>query len=127
MDLENVAVQLSELVETSRSVFLKTEPEVPDHTIRAPFKVLLYGTDKRVELDVTPENLMSLTAQLDATVFSKEHVDRLYTWNIKSLCTYFRALHPNKFLTPANSIIDLKCIEYFLGSKKKCPENLHEA
>jgi hypothetical protein len=126
MDLEALAVELSEVIESGRSVFLKAEPETPDHTIRAQFKIVVCGTNKRVELDVTPENFMLVAAQFDATIFDKEHVDRLYTWNFKALCTYFRAFC-QKNLLPANSIIDLKCIEYFLGIRKNAPENLREA
>lgn len=126
MNLEEVAWQLSDLLEGNRAVFLKTEPDVPDHTDRSPFRVVLYAGSQQLVLDdVTPDNIASVVAQFDCTVFDKEKVERLYVWNFKSFCTYFRAF-TGKFVTPTSSIIDLKVIENFLGQKKKAPENMNE-
>jgi hypothetical protein len=38
MDLYETSIQLDELLEANRSVFIKTEPEVPDFTVAAEFK-----------------------------------------------------------------------------------------
>jgi hypothetical protein len=125
MNLYDAAWHISDLLETNRSVFLKLEPEVPDYTVRSPFKIILCGTNRELELDITPENILQVIAQFDATVFDKEKVNRLYTWNFKALAVYFKAI-TGKFIKPENSIIDLKVIEYFLGTRKKVPENLVE-
>lgn len=127
MDLFDVAWQLSDLLETNRTVFLKIDPEVPDHTIQQNFKCIIFGAREKLEIEVDPKELMSLVAQFDVTIFDKDKVDRLYTWNFKSLATYFHACCPQKFITPQVSILDLKVIENFLGIRKSCPENLTEA
>lgn len=118
--------EISELVAANRSVFLRLEPEVPDFTAANPFKIHVYGTRTKVELEVTTENLMHVIGLFDLTVFNPEVVDRLYVWNIKALASYFRYF-VKKFLQPKNSIIDLKIIEAFLGTRRNCPENLVEA
>jgi hypothetical protein len=121
--LYDIAWQFSELLETNRSVFLKLEPEIPDYTAAAPFKVVVWGLERRVELDVTPQNIVSVIGLFDSTIFNKERVDRLYVWNLKALASYFH-FYSDKFFKPSTSVIDLKCIENFLGIKKNQPENL---
>lgn len=126
MDLYDVAWHLSDILETNRAVFLKLEPEVPDFTISAPFKAIVCGMKDRIEIEVTPQNIMSVVGMFDATIFDKEKVERLYVWNFKSLVTYFHYF-TQKFITPSNSLIDLKIIESFLNIVgKKSPENLVE-
>jgi hypothetical protein len=130
MNLYDAAVQISELLETNRAVFLKTEPEVPDHTENAPFKIIICGNEQRVEFEVESKDVMPLVAQFDATLFNKECVDRLYVYNFKSFATYFHAQCPHKFVLPSPQqvFIDLKVVENFLGIRgKKSPENLVEA
>lgn len=126
MDFYLLATQLSDLIENNRAVFLRTEPEVPDFTARAPFKLVLCSNTQRLDLDVTPETIVPITGQLDATVFTKEAVDRLYCWNFKSFATYFHAFCP-RFLSPTTNLIDLKVIENFLGIAKPRPENYADA
>lgn len=125
MNLYGAAWHISDLLESNRSVFIKLNPEVPDHTTRAPFKMHLCGVNKILELDITHENIMGVMGQFDYTIFDKERVDRLYVWNIKALATYFRVFC-DKYIKPNNSVIDLKVVENFLGVKKKAPENLPE-
>lgn len=126
MNLYDAAWQLSDLLETNRAVFLRTEPDVPDHTIKSSFKCLVYGTNQHLEWEVEFAEIRDLIAQFDYTIFDKEKVERLYVWNFKSLCTYFHAV-TGKYMAPTNNIIDLKVIENFLGIKKNRPENLIEA
>lgn len=126
MNFNEIAWQIADLLETTRAVFLRTDPEVPDFTVRAPFKCLICGLRQKVEIEVTPSNVITIMGLLDATVFNKEHVDRLYAWNLKSLSSYVRAFVP-RFVNPTTSVIDLKIIESFLGIRKNRPENLVEA
>lgn len=126
MRLEDVAWDIADLLEVNRSVFLKTEPEVPDFTSSATFKIIIFGARQKVELDVDPTNITGLIALFDATIFDKEKVDRLYVWNLKSLGSYFH-FFGKKYITPTTSIIDLKIIENFLNIRKIAPENLIEA
>lgn len=126
MNLYDAAWQLTDLLETNRAVLLRTEPETPDFTIQMPFKMIIVGNKQTLEFDVTAENITSLVSQLDFTIFDKEHIDRLYTWNFKSFATYFHYVC-KKYLIPTTNIIDLNIIENFLGIKKNRPENLIEA
>ncbi len=125
MNFQEVASQISEILESNRSVFLRTEPEVPDFTVNASFKVILCAPNQTLEIEATPSNIISLVALFDATIFDKIQTDRLYVWNIKGLATYFYAIS-KKFLNPSNNLIDLKIIENFLGIKGVCPENFNE-
>lgn len=126
MNLYDASWQIADLLETNRAVFLRMEPEVPDFTIGAAFKVIISGTNSKVVLDVSPQDMMNLVALFDATIFDKEMVDRLYVWDIKAFASYFRHV-TQKYLTPTNSLIDLKIIESFLNIRKNPPENLVEA
>jgi hypothetical protein len=125
MDLYETSIQLDELLEANRSVFIKTEPEVPDFTIAAEFKILVFGSKQKIEIIVKPENIIHLIALFDVTVFDKERIDRLYVWNLKSLASYFYSI-TKKFISPSTNIIDLKVIENFQNIEKNIPENLIE-
>lgn len=126
MNLFDASIQLAELLQTSRIVFVKTVPDVLDFTSSSPTKLEVCGPASKVELEVTPQNIHSLAGILDATIFDKDQVDRIYFWNIKSLSSFVR-FHTTKFVTPKCSLIDLKPIEGFLGVHKPSPENLYEA
>lgn len=125
MNLYDESWQVADLIETNKAVFLKMEPETPDFTAPAPFRLILCGTKQRVVINVDQHNIVHVIALLDATVFDKEMVDRLYVWNLKSLASYFH-FFSQKFFTPTTSIIDLKIIESFLNIRKNCPENFVE-
>jgi hypothetical protein len=129
MSVQEYAWQITDLLEGSGSVFIRTEPEVPDFTVRAPFRVIISGISglrQKVELEVSPDNIRAIVGIFDATIFNEEVVDRIYVWNLKSLSSYFHYFVA-RFVTPTNSVIDLKIIENFLGIKKNRPENLVEA
>ena len=126
MSVQEAALQITELLENSGSVFIRTEPEVPDFTIRAPFRVIISGLKQKVELEVSPNNIRSIVGIFDATIFNEELLDRIYAWNLKALSTYFHAFVP-KFVRPTNKVYDLKVIESFLGIRKNRPENVVEA
>lgn len=126
MSVQKAAWQIADLLEGSDAVFIRTEPEVPDFTTRAVFRIIISSLRQKVELEVSPDNIRSLIGVFDATIFNKEIVDRIYTWNLKSLSSYFHYFVP-RFVTPTNSVIDLKIIESFLGIRKIRPENLTEA
>jgi hypothetical protein len=127
MDLYDAAWQLSDLLETNRSVLLRTEPVDPDFTAKLPFKIIVHGQRHRLDLDVTPQNIVLLAGIMDETIFNKDTVNRLYAWNFKSLATYFHHF-TGKFLTPGAGqvFLDLKIIENFLNVRKNRPENLVE-
>lgn len=126
MNLYDVSWRLSDLLETNKAVYLRIEPEVPDFTILSPFKVQIFGQNDFLDLDVAPDQLIHLVGIFDATIFDKTKCERLYVWNIKSLCSYFHSVS-KRFLTPTTSLIDLKIIENFLNVRKKPPENFLEA
>lgn len=118
--------QLYDLLKTNRSVYLKTFPDIPDFTSTLPFRIIIWGLNSKVELDVDSKNIQSVIALFDHTIFDKTQVDRLYVWNLKSLATYFH-FHTQKFFYPQTSVIDLRVIENFLAIRKNVPENLIEA
>lgn len=125
MNLQTASDQIIDLLETNRSIFLKIEPEAPDFTIHAPFKIVLFGSNQMVEIDVSDKSLVSLIGLFDATIFDKTQVDRLYVWNLKALAVYFFSIS-KRSLAPATNLIDLKIIENFLGVRKSAPENFVE-
>lgn len=126
MKLHEVAWNISELLEGTNSVFLKTEPENLDFTDAAPRKVHISSPRGRLEFQIDPENILPLMGLFDATIFDPERVERLYCWNIKSLASYAR-YYISKFVTPKNNCIDLKPIEGFLGIRLSAPKNYAEA
>ena len=126
MNMYDAAWQLADLLEGQKSVFMRMEPEVPDFTVRASFKVLIWSLRRKLEIEVDSSNIPSVISLFDQTIFNKDRVDRLYVWGLKSLCTYLRAFCP-KFVTPTTNLIDLKIIESFLGVRKNRPENAVEA
>jgi hypothetical protein len=125
MDILETSIELATLLETNKTVFVKTEPEVLDFTDSVLSKVIVYGANSRVELDISSSNVKSVMGLLDATIFDKELVSRVYCWNFKSLVSFCK-YHTAKFVTPKNSIIDLKVIEAFLDIRKKAPETFVE-
>jgi hypothetical protein len=128
MTFAELAQQVAELISGSRSVYMRTDPEYPDFTAKSEFKISISNLRNRVEVQISPKNVVQIIALFDATIFDKEQIAHLYTWNFKALATYFRAFcESSKFVTPINSLIDLKTIEGFLGIKKTAPENLVEA
>ena len=128
MSLSELAWRIADLIEGSKSVYLRIDPEYPDFTVKNEFKVSIWNLRNVVEVQVTPKNIVQIIGLFDCTIFDKEQVAHLYTWNFKSLAIYFRAFCENdKFATPTNSLIDLKLIEGFLGIRKNIPENLVEA
>jgi hypothetical protein len=106
-------------------VFLKTVPETPDFTVNAPFKIIIISRTKTLEIDVNNDNIIEIISLFDATIFQKENIDRLFVWNIKSLCSYF-FYFSKRFLNPTTNIFDIKILENFLGIKKPIPENYNE-
>jgi len=126
MSLEEIALLLAELLESNKSVFVKTEPEVLDFTDSVLSKIIVCGTNSRVEVDISSSNVASIMGLLDATIFNNELVNRVYFWNFKSLASFCK-YHTTKFVTPANNVLDLKVIEAFLGIHKNTPDNFIEA
>lgn len=126
MNLYDVSWQITDLLETNKAVFLRMEPEVPDFTVMCPFKIQIFGQKDFLEIEVTSDQLIHLIGIFDVTIFDKTKCERLYVWNIKSLCSYFHAV-THKYIKPTTSVIDLKIIENFLNITEKQPENLIEA
>ena len=126
MDLYDASIQLATLLETNRSVFVKTEPEVLDFTDSVLSKIIVCGTNSRVELEISSGNVASVMGLLDATIFNKDLVGRCYFWNLKSLASFCK-FHTTKFVTPKTSVVDLKVIEAFLDIHKNPPTSFVEA
>lgn len=126
MSFYDTSCQIATLLEGHNAIYLRTEPEVPDFTVKASFKAIVSNKRQRVEIEVTPENVISVISLFDATIFNKEIVTHLYVWNLKALSSYFYFCVA-KFVTPTTNVIDLKIIESFLGLRKNRPENLVEA
>lgn len=126
MNLYDTSLELADLLESNKTVFVRTEPEVLDFTDSVLSKVVVYGTKSKVELEITGRTAASILGLLDATIFDKELVSRVYFWNFKSFASYCKH-HIAKFVTPTNNVIDLKPIEGFLGITKQAPESFSEA
>lgn len=128
MDFQELAYQVGDLISDTKSVYLRTNPEYPDFTSKSEFEILVWNTRGRISIQASPSNIVKIIALFDATIFDKDQVAHLYTWNFKSLASYFlKFCESSRFVTPTNSIIDLKPIEAFLGIRKNPPENLIEA
>lgn len=125
MNLYQISDLLLQIVEGSRSVFLKAEPTVPDFTIKSNFKLKIYNQKNSIEINVNNENITTIIGLFDATIFSKYYIDRLYVWNIKPIDSYFFSV-TKKHINPKNMILDIMILENFYGIKNKAPENLNE-
>lgn len=126
MDLQEASVHVEEMLENTKVVYMKTDPEVMDFTCHQPGKILLIGGKKRVEIDVDQDSVALVMGFLSCSVFDKENISTLLAWNLKSLMSYFRFY----VKTPpviTTSVVDLQVIEKFLGIEKSAPENLSEA
>ena len=127
MELYESSIELATLLETNRVVYVRTEPEVLDFTDLVVSKIVIFGQgNSKVELEISSSNAAQVMGIIDATIFDKEMVDRVYFWDFKSLASFCK-YHITKFVTPKNTVLDLKVIEYFLGNHKKPPENFLEA
>jgi len=126
MNMYDTSWQLADLLEGQKSIFMRTEPEVPDFTDRSSFRILVWSLKQKLEIEVDSNNIASVMSLFNGTLFNKDRVDRLYVWGIKSLYTYLRAFNP-KFVKPTVNILDLKIIESFQGVRKNRPENAVEA
>lgn len=125
-EFHELAWHISEIAQGSKSVYLRTDPDVPDFTSKSVFKIFVFGARSKVELEVTPGNVASVVALFDVTIFDPELVERLYVWKLKSLASYLR-FFTDRFLSPKVAVIDLSLIENFQNIHKKPPENLVEA
>ena len=125
MSTQEIADTLSEFVKENKFAFLKLEPEVPDFTVNAQFKIIILGNNNTIELQAGTHNIVGIIGIFDATIFDKSQINHLYSWNIKALSSYFLFVSKKTFL-PSTNLIDLKIIEGFLGTRKNTPENLNE-
>ena len=123
---EETAILLSEMLESSRTVYVRTEPEIMDFTDNVLSKVVIFSANSKVELEVSSQNIASVIGLLDATIFNREVVHQVYFWNFKSLASFVKYC-TTKFVTPQNNVVDLKVVEAFLGIRKNPPENYIEA
>lgn len=126
MDILEASGLLEEMLEKTKAVYVRTDPEVLDFTSTSPGKVIISGGQKKVDLEINNENARELAGFLDNTIFNKEHITTIVAWDCKSLFTYLKHFVP-KAIEPTANIIDLHVIENFLGIQKKQPENLSES
>lgn len=112
--------------DATKSVYIKTEPEVLDFTISAHGKLIVLHPDQRIELEITPESITQICGLLDATIFDKTKVETVYAWNFKSLCSYAK-FFVGKSPLPKNRFVDLKLIESFLNIRQLAPETYSDA
>lgn len=126
MDYYDIAWQVADMLEGSTSAYLYTEPDVPDFTIKGKVNVVIQTQRKILKFELNEKNVEQVLGLLDWTVFSKDNLQILFTWNFKSLLTYFR-FFVRKFVPPTVSVVDLQVIENFLNIDKTRPENFIEA
>jgi len=124
--LETFSQQLDLITRNSRVIYLRVTPEIPDFTVSKSCKILISGAKTKVELEISPSNAVTVAGILEASVFDKEFVDTVLTWNIKPFLTYL-GYYLSRLIQPSNSLIDLNVIENFLGIPEKPPENLSGA
>lgn len=126
MDTHEISKHLHTLLVDTKSVFVKTEPETLDFTNGLSAKIHVSTQNGTLEFEINSQNILVIIGMLSATIFEPEKVDRLYTWNFKSLTSYV-LYNISKFVTPKNNCIDLKPIEGFLGVHLNSPKNYFEA
>lgn len=122
--------QLAEVVSSAKIIYLRiepvrsrAEPEAPDFTINEEFKVWVFGSKSKAEVLINRSNAITVAGLFDLTVFNKELVDTVLTWNIKPLFSYFRKFLSKPF-TVSNKVFDQKVVGNFLGLEEPAPENL---
>lgn len=126
MDFYDLTWQMADLLEGQSTAYFYTVPETPDFSDKSPFEIVVESGRKQVRFEVTPQNLPLIVGMLDGTIFSKDYLKILFTWNLKSFLSYCR-FFLKKFNLPEVSVIDLKVIESFLNLDKSKPENFIEA
>lgn len=126
MDLFQTSDEFVDFLAQRDSVFLKTEPEVLDFTSRVGGKLVVMAGADRYEFAINTETIIPVCGLLDATIFDKSVVKRIYAWNFKSFCTYRRFFCKKDFSADI-TLFDLKTIEGFLNIRNKAPENFGQA
>lgn len=125
MNLCDKTIVLADMLQSSRVLFVRSEPEVPDFTTGSAFKVHVFSANSSVFFEVSPDNASTVAGIFDETIFNKDFVDRVYFWDLKSFCSFFRFC-TKSFITPKNLVLDLKPIELFLGMIKNAPTSFVE-
>lgn len=116
---------LADTIETEKSVFIATSPEILDFTDpNAKCDLLLYSGQNVITITLTSENLCLIASMLKVSVFSKGI--KIITWNWKALLSFFWAKTKQEYLVEG-SLIDLKAIESFAGIRNKAPKSFLEA
>lgn len=126
MDYFDLATQLVDLSGTSKSLFIKSDPEILDFTSKSSGKLEIWNDARKLELDVTPSSALHIGKLLESTVFDKDYVERVYAWNLKPFFSYIRYFG-SKHIIPTNLFLDLKPLEYFLNIRRKAPGNFIDA
>lgn len=126
MDLYALSQQLNDILQGSKAVYLRTEPEVLDFTTATDGSIVIGTKRGSVTFDLKDQDLWGILAILRGTVFDPEQVPTLLCWNLKSLLSFLRARLSTPFV-PENSVIDIQVIENFLNITKKRPENVVDA
>lgn len=126
MDINQFSYRLSEITHDEKIILFRTDPEVLDFTYSGISKVIIETVKAKFEFEINRDNLLSIVGILNASLFDKDRMPTLLTWNFKSFSSYVR-FHLGKPLKLSSSIVDLSVIEKFLGINKKCPENILEA
>lgn len=126
MNAHEASESVELILQNSKMVYLKTEPEVLDFTSSKPGKVVIYGGIRTVSIDIDPDTVTSVMGFLASTIFDETNITTVLSWNLKSLISYCRFFVKNR-LACSTSVIDLQIIENFMDVEEKAPKNLTEA
>ena len=122
--LEETARSLFRLLAGQKTVYVTTEPGLPDFSAHGPARVVVSTASGTMEIPIDRENIADAWGLLTASVFNGEFM--VLSWGLHSLLSYANFYTKLPFEAPAR-LYDLKAIEKFMGVHKDVPKTCAEA
>jgi hypothetical protein len=121
------APHLSEIVQNNNFVYLVLTPEVPDFTVGDEFVLSVFVPNKRLDININPQNIRETIGILDLSIFDGTQIKSILAWNIKPIFSYFTYYCQSTYKI-LNQLLDIRVLERFLGYFDELPpKNITEA
>jgi DNA polymerase I-like protein with 3'-5' exonuclease and polymerase domains len=120
-----LAVSLDALLRSSKTVYMRCEPEVLDFTDNTAAGVLFFAAgQEECRVPVAPRHIRSILGLLKASIFDKGRT--VVAWKLKNLLAYVRHHTRVNFDFEANAF-DLHAAEGFLDVREEAPATYIDA
>jgi DNA polymerase I-like protein with 3'-5' exonuclease and polymerase domains len=123
MDLEKVAIELSEIAKDG-AVFICTNYPLTDFTRPFQGTLQIHGKKKALYIDLSNINELNTIAYLLNALLDEQLL--IITWDIKELMSYFK-FNVSAKPTFNSKFFDLKYMESYLGIHQSVPVSLKES